>query len=200
MLIHLTGRHIEFTPALREHVEGKLSKLGRLLGDGAEAFAILSVEKHRHLAEIQLKTRSAVFAGQEETADLYVSIDEVVDKLERQVRRAKDKRTARRRQAVKTGEAVAALVEADSSSLERRRPAKPAPARRPRSRAADTGPAPRIVKVRSYRLKPLSPEDAVLELEGSGRDVLVFRDPETGRLGVLYRMKDGAYGHIDAKL
>lgn len=187
MLIHLTGRHIEITPALREHVEGRLAKLGRLLGDGAEAHAILSVEKHRHLAEIQLKSRNAVFAGQEETADLYVSIDEVVDKLERQIRRAKDKRTARRRQAVGTGEAAATLADRGGKKETRKAVPKARPA------------TPRIVKVRSYRLKPLSPEDAALELEGSARDVLVFRDPETGRLGVLYRMKDGSYGHIDPK-
>jgi len=199
MLIHLTGRHIEITPALREHVEGKLSKLGRLLGDGAEAFAILSVEKHRHLAEIQLKTRSAVFAGRRRPpictcpstrSSTSSSGRSAGPRTSERPAGAKRSRPARR-----SPRSSRPTARAWSGDARRSRPPQASAVAR-----ADTGPAPRIVKVRSYRLKPLSPEDAVLELEGSGRDVLVFRDPETGRLGVLYRMKDGAYGHIDAKL
>ncbi len=92
-MIHLdiTGRHVEITPALRNFAEEKLAKLERLLDGPIEAHVVLSIMKHRHIAEIQIKSRSVVLSGTEETSDLYASIGEVVDKLERQALKHKEK-------------------------------------------------------------------------------------------------------------
>ena len=91
MKIDMTGRHVEITPALREFVEEKLGKLERLLDSPLEAHVVLSINKHRQVAEIQIKTRTAVLSGAEETDDLYASVGEVVDKLERQALRHKER-------------------------------------------------------------------------------------------------------------
>ena len=91
MKIEITGRHIDVTPALKEHAEEKLGKLERLLDATAEAHVVLSISRHRHIAEIQVKAGHLVLSGTEETGDLYASIGEVVDKLERQALRHKEK-------------------------------------------------------------------------------------------------------------
>lgn len=184
MNIEITGRHIEVTPALREHVSEKLSKLDKLIDEPVDIHVVLFIEKHRHVAEIQIKARQGVFSGQEETGDLYISIAEVADKLEKQLRRSKDKRTARRRRdAVRTADAAVTMNE---EALDE--DAAPAP---------EGNIAGRIVRSENYRLKPMSPEDAAIELESSGQDVLVFRDAETDRVNVLHRKQDDTFGLVD---
>lgn len=184
MNIEITGRHIEVTPALRDHVAEKLSKLDKLIDEPVDVHVVLFIEKHRHVAEIQVKARQGVFSGQEETGDLYVSIAEVADKLEKQLRRSKDKRTARRRrEAVRTADA-AVTINREASDEE------------PAAAEGDEL-AGRIVRSENYRLKPMSPEDAALELESSGQDLLVFRDAETDRVNVLHRKPDNSFGLVD---
>jgi putative sigma-54 modulation protein len=184
MKIDITGRHIEVTPALRSFTEEKLGKLVRLLDDPLECHVVLFVEKHRHVAEIQVKSRTAVFSGQEETGDLYSSIREVADKLERQAQKHKEKITDhhKSKKGPKFGEAAAEL---DAQALEE----------------LETEPeqtnGPRIVRRPSYRVKPMSPEDALLDLESSGDELLVFRDSSTNRMSVMYRMANGDFALVD---
>jgi len=186
MQLEITGRHVEITPALREFAEEKLRKLERLLDAPLEVHVVLSIEKHRHMAEIQVKSRSGIFAGAEETADLYASIGEVVDKLETQARRHKEKlRTRRVKRGPRSPEAAAVMeAEAAPAGVETEAP------------AADENRG-FLVRGRGYRVKPLSPEDAVLELESTNEDVLVFRDSETDRVNVVYRRKDGNFALVE---
>jgi putative sigma-54 modulation protein len=179
MNIEITGRQIEVTPALREFTADKLRKLEKLLDGPLEVHVVLAVEKHRHMAEIQVKGRTGVFSGTEETGDLYASISEVADKLERQALKHKEKVTGRKRR-VGTRLPEAALAIENEAERE----------------AVEEGPA-RILPSERYRLKPLAPEDAVLELEATGEDLLVFRDASTYRVNVVYRRKDGNFGLVD---
>jgi putative sigma-54 modulation protein len=190
MNIELTGRNIEITPALRRFTSDKLRKLERLLDGPVEAHVVLVIEKHRHRAEIQIKSRTAVLSGTEETGDLYASIGEVAEKLERQALKHKEKVTERkRREATK----LAAAATAPAKPLRRRRP----------TRTLVTPPAvgeetpTRLIRTERYRLKPLAPEDAALELEGTGEELLVFRDSRTYRVNVVYRRRDGNFGLVD---
>jgi putative sigma-54 modulation protein len=184
MKIDITGRQIEITPALRDFAVDKLRKLEKLLDGPLEVHVVLAVEKHRHVAEIQVKSRTAVLSGTEETGDLYASIGEVADKLERQALKHKEKVTERkRREGQRVSEVAAALGAATSGEAE----------------VADDGetlPA-HIIRSERYRLKPLSPEDAVLELEATGEDILVYRDDRSYRVNVVYRRPDGHFGLID---
>lgn len=176
--IEIAGRQVEVTPAIREFTLDKLKKLEKLLDGPLEVHVVLAAEKHRQLAEIQVKSRTAILSGAEETDDLFASISEVADKLERQALKHKEKVTERKR---KEGRKLSGEVEAESLA--------PTP-------APEDG-RTRLIPSERYRLKPLSPEDAVLELEATKEDLLVFRDSETYRVNVVYRRGDGNFGLVD---
>jgi putative sigma-54 modulation protein len=91
MLVKTTARHFELTPELKVHVEERLSRLKKYGYPLLEAHVILSVEKYRHIAEITLHGDGLDVAGRDESADMYAAIDQVVEKLESQVKRHKDK-------------------------------------------------------------------------------------------------------------
>jgi putative sigma-54 modulation protein len=184
MKIDITGRHIEVTPALREFTEEKLAKLERLLVGPIEAHVVLGISKHRHTAEVKITSKSAVLSGTMETGDLYASIGEVSDKLERQALKHKEKiRDHKDRRSLRDPE-ITAAIEAEAAD----------PTRVP---DAPSGSSAHVVRSRRYRLKPMSAEDALMELESSQEDLLVFRHSETSRINVLYREKDGSFALID---
>jgi putative sigma-54 modulation protein len=174
MQVHITGRQVAITPAIRKFAEEKLRKIEKLLGGPIEAHVVLAVEKRRHHAEIQVKSRTVLLSGAEETEDLYASIGDVVLKLEHQARKHKDKLTSRKKRG---GRKLAA----GDGAL-------------PQSAA---GRALRIFPSDRYRLKPLSAEDAAMELDSAGGDLLVYRDDQTYRVNVVYRRKDGHFGLVD---
>jgi putative sigma-54 modulation protein len=149
-----------------------------------EAHVVLAVEKRRHLAEVQVKSRTALRSGQLETGDLYASIGGVVLKLERQALKHKEKLTNRKK---REGRRIAASLPAAEPPASPKRMARTAAAPR----------APRILPSDRYRLKPLSAEDAAMELDSAGGDLLVYRDDQTYRVNVVYRRKDGDFGLID---
>jgi len=179
MQVDMTGRHVEITPELREYVQEKLAKLERLLDGPIEVHVVLGSEKHRHTAEIQVKSRTAQFASNHETVDLHASIAEVADKVERQALRHKEKVTTHKRRRGPRRPDVAAAIEASASPEDTGTP------------SGTAGPT-RVVRRNAYRLKPLTLEDAVCEMEQTAEDVLVYRDAETGGVGVLYRQRDGS--------
>jgi putative sigma-54 modulation protein len=188
MKLDITGRHIEITPALKEFTEDKLRKLEKLLDGPLEVHVRLGIEKHRHSAEIQVKSRTAVLSGTQETSDLYASIGEVADKLERQALKHKEKiRDRRQRQSLRDPEVVAsmdAIASARSESAEA---------------AAEPEQPPRIRRSQRYSIRPLTVEDAVLELEASGEDLVLFRDASDDRVCVVYRRKDGDFGLVESE-
>ena len=114
-MIHLdmTGRHVEITPALRDFAEEKLAKLERLLDGPIEAHVVLGIEKHRHFAEVQIKCKTGLFTGHQETGDLYASIREVADKLERQALKHKEKIQNHKHRHGPRDPEVAATIEAN---------------------------------------------------------------------------------------
>lgn len=183
MNVDIVGRQVEITSELRDFVHEKLQKLGRLLGEPLDVHVVLHIEKHRHFAEMQLKSRTAVLTGTEETDDLFASIAQVADKLERQALKRKEKVTERRRREGTRAPEAAAALEASVTTLTEEQEPEEAPTR--------------IHPSERYRLKPLTPEDAALELEATGEDILVFRDARTYRVNVVYRRKDGHFGHVD---
>jgi putative sigma-54 modulation protein len=184
MQVHITGRQVVITPALRKHTEEKLKKVEKLLGGSIEAHVVLVVEKRRHLAEIQVKSRTALLSGAEETEDLYASIGDVVEKLERQALKHKEKLANRKKRG---GRRIAASLPTPEPAVKTRRPVA--------NEGAPDG--PRILRSDRYRLKPLSAEDAVMELDSAGGDLLVYRDDQTYRVNVVYRRQDGNFGLVD---
>lgn len=111
--LDMTGRNVEITPALRDFSEEKLAKLDKLLDGGLDIHVVLGIEKHRHYAEIQVKSKTGVFSGKEETGDLYASIGEVADKLERQVLKHKEKMKDYKHRKSPRDPEIAATIEAN---------------------------------------------------------------------------------------
>ncbi len=92
MKVHYTGRHMELTEPLKQHTKERLDKMATYLDDIIDVHVILSVEKHRHEAEITLKTRADAFVASATTADMYASINQAIDKLDAQARKQQGKR------------------------------------------------------------------------------------------------------------
>lgn len=183
MNIDITGRHVDVTSALREFTHDKLRKLERVMDGPLDVHVVLAIEKHRHMAEIQVKSRTAVFSGTTETDDLYASISNATDKLERQALKHKQKLHSHKHRKGPRDPESAATIEANATVVDE-------------DASPPSPPPPRIELSNSYRVKPLSTEDALLELEGNDDDLLVFRDAESGRVCVIHRKKDGNFGLV----
>src|SRR5262245_37340410 len=176
MEYEFTGRRVDITPALERLVKKELKKVDRILdSEPRHAHVILSLEKHRKCAEIVLHWRDTIFTGIAENNDLTQSIALAASKVEKQVLRLKERFQARKR---------------------KRRPAKevaPVP-----GGTLEAAPAtPRIIAARRYRVKPMTPEEAAQIILDSDDQFLVFRDAETGKVGVLYKRADSNFGLIE---
>jgi putative sigma-54 modulation protein len=177
MRLQVKGRNVEVSESIRNYAEAKLGKLERLVNDPTRVELELAVEKNpsiaaNHVAEATVWTKGPVLRARESSADMKASIDQLVDKLERQVKRYRQKRrSGPRRQARADGG-----VEA--------------PQARPEG-------GPMIVKTKQFAIKPMSPEEAVLQLELVGHDFFVFRNAESDEVNVVYRRRDGGYGLIE---
>jgi putative sigma-54 modulation protein len=184
MTTEFTGRNIEITPALRSFTEKKLAKLGRYLDGITEAHVILRVEKHRQSAEIIVSSRRAKLSGSETTADLYASIGKVLEKLERQAKKLKEKRTWGKAR-VKGAASIRAVraVRAERAASD-----------------GDAAAAPRLIRTKRYALKPMTVDEAVLQVQGSRDSFLVYRDAGSQRVSVIYRRADGNLGLIEPEI
>jgi putative sigma-54 modulation protein len=173
--LQVKGKNVEVTDSIREYAEEKLSKLGRQLADPTRVELELAVERNpsisqNHVAEATIWTKGPILRAREASADHKASIDQLVDKLERQVKRYREKRRPRRSQLADVA------VPEDGIPVEEE---------------------PRIVKSKQFAVKPMTPEEAVLQLELVGHDFFVFQNADTGDVNVVYRRRDGAYGLIE---
>ena len=96
MKLTVTGRNIEITDGIRNHLNDKIDKTIADLGEAADVHVALSVEKHRHFAEVTVKTKDFTLHSQDETEDLYTSMDKALEKMEKQIRKNKEKAKALR--------------------------------------------------------------------------------------------------------
>jgi putative sigma-54 modulation protein len=176
--LQVKGKNVEVTDAIRQYAQEKLGKLERQLADPTRVELELAVERNpsisaNHVAEATIWTKGPVLRAREASADHKASIDRLVDKLERQVKRYREKR--RRYRAAPVGEEV------------------------PENALPLEG-EPRVVKTKRFPVKPMSPEEAVLQLELIGHDFFVFQNAETMEVNVVYRRRDGSYGLIEPEL
>lgn len=174
MRLDLTGRNVEITAPLRQLIDKRLARLGRLLNDSmVSAQVILTREKYRHRVEIVLHARGDhMLRGVGEGNAWPISMRQATEKIEQQAHKLKTKWEGRRRRGTDKRDALATG------------PIEPLPARR-------------IVRATRYAVKPMSIEDAALQVEGSAESFVVFRNAETEAVSILYRRRDGNYGLIE---
>jgi len=170
MNIIVTGRHLEITPALRTYAEKKIKRFDRYLSNIAEAIVTISVQKYRHKVEVLMKANGVLIQAEGITGDVYSSIDEVTEKLERQVKRYKEKLVSHRKTEGKSNQMAIEAV------------------------ALETG---RIIKNKRFELKPMSPDEAAMQMELLDKDFFVFTNDNSGDINVIYRRRDGNFGLIE---
>ena len=178
MNINVVFRHMETTEALRQYAIDKVSKIKKYIDAPIEIHVVLSVEKFRHIAEVTFTINGFVVKGQEETEDMYSSIDMVMDKIGRQVRKYKD-RLKNKRGAGSTAEKMLVnmnVVVVDHNLEET---------------------TPQVIKSTSFSIKPMDVNEAIMQMNLIDNDFLVFRNDTSNEVNVIYRRKDGNYGLIE---
>jgi len=181
MRVDITGRHIEVTEPIRKFATDRLERLRGIIDEMIEVHFTLTVEKHqRHIAELNIKTRRDFYHGDEVSTDMYTSIAAVVDKVEKQILKDKERNVTRKRHNNnhKGGEVITttSIIEVEEELGEQ---------------------LPRIIRMNEVAAKPMSVDDAAVEIGGSDREFLVFRNADTERLNVVYKRKDGNIGWIE---
>jgi putative sigma-54 modulation protein len=173
MQTSVTFKNIEPSEHLKSYVGDKLNRFDKYLYNPAEANVVLSVEKFRHMAEINISGDRLNINGKEETDDMYSAIDMVLDKLEKQIKKNKQKIREHR-----TGSKswTQNMINEDAAFTE----------------DEDTG----GIRVRNIEYKPMDVEEAVMQMGLVNDNFLVFTNARTDKVNVLYRRKDGDYGLI----
>ena len=188
MRLELTGRHVTITPAVRKAVERRLARLARLLNDNIVSMqVVVTREKSRTHVDITLHARGDHFFHAAATGrDLPTALGAATEKIEHQAQKLKSKWTEGKRQGVSAAKAGSAAPRPERA----RRSFGPTPVP-----AGDD--AIRIVRARRYAVKPMSVDEAALEV-AEGRDAfLVFRNATTDTINVLFRRSDGHLGLIE---
>jgi len=170
MNIIINGRHMELTENLKNYAEEKISKFKKYLNNITEATVTLSVEKYRHKAEVLLKVDGSFIQAESITGEMYSSIDEVVEKLERQVKKYKEKIVSHRKNKKKP----TITKEVEEST-------------------------PMIIKRKPIDVKPMSIEEAAMHIEMSDKSFFVFTNAHSGDVNVIYKRSDGNLGLIEPK-
>lgn len=168
MNIIIMSRHMELTDNLKKYAEKKIKKFKRYLSNITEAVVTLSTERYRHKVEVLLKVDGLLIQAEGVAEEAYSSIDEVVKKLERQVKKYKEKIVSHR-------------------GREGRSPLT--------TRSGET--TPRIIKEKAFDLKPMSTEEAAMQMELLDKNFFVFTSASSGDINVLYKRKDGNLGLIE---
>jgi len=172
--LRVKGRGVEVTDAIRSYAEKRLGKLERQLPDPKIELE-LSAEnnpsiKANNVAEATVWTKGPVLRARESSQDMRASIDQLVDKLERQVTRYREKRGRRRRASRQAPEEGIPMSE-----------------------------EPQIVRTKQFAVKPMDAQEAVLQLELVGHDFFVFRNADSDEVNIVYRRRQGGYGLIEPR-
>ncbi len=176
MKVNVTGRNLVITDAIREQVEKKLSKFDKMFNSDIEASATFSVQKNKHIVEVTIPLKNgALFRAEAISDDMYMSIDEAIDRISKQMKKHKTKLEKRfhANDSIRFEEIPDAVEPIVESS---------------------------IVKTKRFGVKPMGPEEAVLQMELLGHDFFVFLNGDTEEINVVYKRKDGDFGLIEPYL
>ena len=168
----ITGRNIDVTPGLREAVIEKIGKLERYFKQDTEAIITLSVTKDRQKIEVTIPVKGHIIRAEEQSTDMYVSIDLVEEIIERQLKKYKTKLIDKKQSHIDFSEFyVQEETEADDEI--------------------------KIEKVKKFAMKPMDPEEACVQMELLGHSFYVFLNAETEEVNVVYKRKGQTYGLIE---
>jgi putative sigma-54 modulation protein len=172
MNVHYTARQAALTPEIQAYCEKRLGRLRNLIDDVLDVNIVLIVQKNRNKAEINVRAKGGGIVVVEETLDMMDSLNRAFDTLEKRVRKERAKWREKKRRGGRERKALAPALE----------PAEP---------------TKRIVRASHYSLKPMSLEEAIIQLDVKNKEVFLFRREGSPAWSVLYRRKDGHYGLVE---
>lgn len=176
MQIEVSFKHMEQSDPLRDYVTEKLEKVLKPLIEPVNAQAVLHVEKYRHIAKVTVHANGIVIKGKEETNDMYSSIDLVLDKLDRQVKKYREKIVRHGdRDAVREFRASHTVLPEDVSDVLEAE----------------------VIRRKELILKPISVDEAIMQMELLNKNFLLFNNSQTHQLNVIYFRDDGHFGLIE---
>lgn len=177
----IRGENIEVTDALRSYVENKLAKIEKYFNEDQTLDTRVNLKVYREKSskvEVTILVDVVVLRAEDVSQDMYGSIDLVVDKIERQIRKNKTKIAKKHREKVPAGQVFTDEFEAE---------------------AIEQVPETKVVRTKHVSLKPMDVEEAILQMELLGHDFFIYTDAEDATTNVLYRREDGELGLIEAK-
>ena len=185
MQIHLTSRHLEITDDIQTYIEKRAKKIEAIFNPIIDFQVVMEVEKNRYRTEITLAARKATFHAQSETHNVFSSLDDVIDKIETQIRRHKERLKDRRHRLSQREVAVQLSGNEAAASLE-----------------LNTGdpsnmPTPHFRAPEKSASKPMSVREAVMQLQTSGDVLLLFLNAQTNQINVVYEDDNGEYGWVE---
>lgn len=170
MQISFSGRHIDITDALKQYATSKLSKLSKFYKGPISIEVVMEVEHERQIVEITAHAKGTILRVEESSNDMYASIDSAVDKMESRVKKYKDKARNKHRS---TERGISSQIPHENEE-----------------------PEYKVVKEKEFMVKPITVDEAVMQMEMLGHSFFVFRNSRTDKINVLYKRKDGNYGLI----
>lgn len=177
MQISVTFKNTEGEAWFKDYVKERLGKLKKYIDNPVEARVVLSIEKFRNMAEVNLLARGVSINAREEAKDMQLAIDNVIEKIERQMKKHKDKTRDRKASASKNVDISSMdVLPEDYEDLEHSK----------------------VVEIKRIILNPMSLEDAVMEMETSKNRFIMYRDSSSEKVRVIYRREDGNYTLIEA--
>lgn len=167
----ISGRNIEVTPGLKSAITEKLGKLEKYFTSETEVHVTLHVEKDRQKIEVTIPVKGNIIRSEQESSDMYVSIDLVEEVIERQIRRYRKKLVDQHQAASNFRKEFIEEVDMDDDEIN-------------------------IVRTKQFAMKPMYPEDACIQMDLLGHNFYVFRNAESEEVNVVYKRKNGAFGLI----
>ena len=172
MRYKITGRNINVTPGLKAAVEEKIGKLERYFNQDTEVNITLTVEKDRQKIEVTIPVKGTIIRAEQESNDMYVSIDLVEEVIERQLRKYKNKLIQKEQNVAQFSKGFVDEDTYDEEEIS-------------------------IIRSKKFAMKPMDPEEACVQMELLGHNFFVFRNAETFEVNVVYKRKDKTYGLIE---
>jgi putative sigma-54 modulation protein len=172
MNIHYTARRATLTPEIKAYCEKRLGRLKGLVGDVLDVNVILNVQKNRNKAEINVRAKGGGLVVVEETMDMMDSLNRAFDNLEKKVRKERVKGRDKRRRGGRERKVLVPVLEAPE-------------------------PEKRVIRSYHFSLKPMSLEEALIQIDIKSKEVFLFRREGSEEWAVIYRRKDGHYGLVE---
>lgn len=168
----IVARKMDLTPGMKEYVEKKLTKLDRFFDEDAEAKITMSVEKNRQKIEATIYSRNTIYRVEQITSDMYVTMDKIIDDMERQIRKNKTRLEKRLRKDAFVDVGVYNVPIEEETEFN-------------------------IIKTKTFITKPMSNEEAILQMNLLGHTFFVYKNAETEKNNIVYKRNDGNYGIIE---